>query len=229
MKILVTLGATREPIDAVRFISNVSTGKTGSSLSEYFIERGHELTALCAKGAVKPRGSCEIFEFESFTELDTLLQKSLGQSIFEVVIHAAAVSDYSVDGIEVNGSAIERNNNTKLYSTNSLIIKLKQNFKIVERIKEYARATAKDPLLVAFKLTATPDPMERESAIAKLFEHSGADLVVHNDLKDLSDGINRCFRIYSPALESERCESVTHLAAVLENQLQKRLNKRRLT
>ena len=46
MKVLVTSGATREPIDSVRFISNLSSGKTGAAICDALAARGFEVTQL---------------------------------------------------------------------------------------------------------------------------------------------------------------------------------------
>jgi phosphopantothenoylcysteine decarboxylase/phosphopantothenate--cysteine ligase len=48
MKILITLGATREPIDAVRFVGNRSSGKMGAALAIEAIARGHQVTLIVA-------------------------------------------------------------------------------------------------------------------------------------------------------------------------------------
>ena len=55
MKILITAGATREPIDAVRFVSNVSTGATGAALADEFSRGGIEVVLLRSEGAVRPQ------------------------------------------------------------------------------------------------------------------------------------------------------------------------------
>jgi phosphopantothenoylcysteine decarboxylase/phosphopantothenate--cysteine ligase len=50
MKILVTFGGTREYIDAVRFITNLSTGGTGRAIAAYLSRKKHEVFCLCAEG-----------------------------------------------------------------------------------------------------------------------------------------------------------------------------------
>jgi phosphopantothenoylcysteine decarboxylase/phosphopantothenate--cysteine ligase len=48
MKILITLGATREPIDAVRFVGNRSSGRMGAALATAAIARGHQVSLIVA-------------------------------------------------------------------------------------------------------------------------------------------------------------------------------------
>ena len=57
MHFLVTAGATREPLDAVRFLSNVSTGSTGAALADALAVRGHTVTLLRGEGASEPGAS----------------------------------------------------------------------------------------------------------------------------------------------------------------------------
>ena len=69
MKVLITAGATREPIDEVRFLSNVSTGATGAALAENFARRGHEVTLLRGAGAVAPAAISDLQTFSSAEDL----------------------------------------------------------------------------------------------------------------------------------------------------------------
>ena len=72
MKILITSGATREPIDQVRFITNMSTGKTGASLAESFAKKGHDVTYLHGQGSHTPNVGVAAVEYStsvSYTHL----------------------------------------------------------------------------------------------------------------------------------------------------------------
>ena len=54
MKILITSGGTTEKIDAVRGITNHSTGTLGKYIAELFLNNGHEVSLVTTKSAVKP-------------------------------------------------------------------------------------------------------------------------------------------------------------------------------
>ena len=54
MKILITSGGTTEKIDAVRGITNHSTGYLGKEIAELFLAKGHQVTLVTVKTAVKP-------------------------------------------------------------------------------------------------------------------------------------------------------------------------------
>ncbi len=95
MKVLVTAGATREPIDAVRFISNVSSGATGAAIAEHLAASGHEVTLLHGESAVRASAGGVISgAFGSTAQLAARLQSALGSGGFDTVVHAAAVADY---------------------------------------------------------------------------------------------------------------------------------------
>ena len=54
MKILITSGGTTEKIDAVRGITNHSTGYLGKEIAELFLAKSHQVTLVTTKTAVKP-------------------------------------------------------------------------------------------------------------------------------------------------------------------------------
>lgn len=94
MRLLITAGPTREPIDAVRFISNRSTGRVGLSLAEAGVAAGHDVTLLLGPGPGEsdvPAG-CRVYRFESSAELKQLLEAHFRDC--DVLVMAAAVSDY---------------------------------------------------------------------------------------------------------------------------------------
>lgn len=94
MKLLLTAGSTREPIDAVRFISNRSTGKMGLALAHAGAAVGHDVTLLLGPGPERrdePAG-VRTYRFESSAELKQLLEAHFRDC--DVLIMAAAVSDY---------------------------------------------------------------------------------------------------------------------------------------
>jgi phosphopantothenoylcysteine decarboxylase/phosphopantothenate--cysteine ligase len=179
----VTGGGTREPLDAVRYIGNHSTGRTAARLCDYLTTRGHEVTWLGARDAVRPGGAVRQACFSSFEELETQLQALLATGTFDGVVHAAAVSDYSV--AEVQGATT----GAKLASGHDLTVRLKPNPKLLSRLRDYAGS--KELRVVGFKLTAGASPEAAEAAVRRLFEHAGVDAVVHNDLSDISDAGHR--------------------------------------
>ncbi|WP_347357360.1 bifunctional phosphopantothenoylcysteine decarboxylase/phosphopantothenate--cysteine ligase CoaBC [Bdellovibrio sp.] len=184
VKVLVTAGGTQEPIDTVRVISNLSSGRTGIALAEYMTEMGFDVTLLQAHGSAKSEHVKRRDVFVSFATLDEKIKHYLSTENFTHVIHAAAVSDYSVDTIEVDGQNYRPFEVKKVSSdADSMHIHLKRNHKIVDRLKDYSQN--KDLKVIAFKLTSHASPEQRTAAVEKLFANSKADFVVHNDLSEI--------------------------------------------
>ncbi len=90
-KVLVTAGGTREPIDAVRFIGNRSSGKQGYALAEEALARGAEV-ALVATNPRELSQGINLCLVETAQELEAEVSKRAGAS--DIVIMAAAVADY---------------------------------------------------------------------------------------------------------------------------------------
>jgi len=93
MRILITAGPTRESIDAVRYLSNRSSGKMGLALAQAASDAGHEVTLLLGPiGEVTLALSVSVCRFESCADLQKLMtQHWPGQ---DLLIMAAAVADY---------------------------------------------------------------------------------------------------------------------------------------
>lgn len=184
VKVLITAGGTQEPIDTVRVISNLSSGRTGIAIAEYMTEMGFDVTLLQAHGSPKSEHVTRRDLFVSFATLDEKIKHYLSSENFTHVIHAAAVSDYSVDTIEVDGQQYRPFEVKKVSSdADSMHIHLKRNHKIVDRLKDYSQN--KSLKVIAFKLTSHASPEQRTAAVEKLFANSNADFVVHNDLSEI--------------------------------------------
>ena len=179
LKVLITSGGTSEPIDQVRVITNKSTGRTGAIIADYFLDNGCEVTYLGSKRGFKPKHPCSSFDFTTFKSLQDLLQRELQSHEYDLVIHSAAVSDFSV--IPVEG---------KLSSDTPPELKFTKNPKLVDSLKTWSKN--KLIKIVAFKLTAQATPEERQQAVDKLLSRSGANFVVLNDITEISPEGHLC-------------------------------------
>ena len=98
--LLVTLGPTQEPLDAMRLISNRSTGELGTMLALHLIESGHSVIALRGTGATADPSSlmkhCErVISFASTADLKAVLENLAAEHLpISGVFHTAAVSDF---------------------------------------------------------------------------------------------------------------------------------------
>ena len=183
LRILITSGGTEEPIDGVRSITNFSSGWTGARFADYFFQRGDAVTLLKAERAISPQQPVQVASFSTFYDLDSQLKELLGKAHYDAIVHLAAVSDYSVDHLLVDGRKVTPAATWKLSSGRKISLNLAQNYKIVDRLRHYS--LNKNLQVVAFKLTHNASRKERESAVLKLIRHSSADIVVHNDLSEV--------------------------------------------
>jgi len=98
MKMLVTAGPTREDIDAVRFISNRSSGKMGYAVAAAAAEAGAQVTLVSGPVALTPPARVECITVLSAQDMyDAVLVRAPGCDIF---VAAAAVADYRPETVQ---------------------------------------------------------------------------------------------------------------------------------
>ncbi len=90
-RVLVSAGGTREPLDAVRFLGNRSSGRMGVALAEEARRRGADVTLLAANLTVPAPRGIEVVETPTAAEM---LDEALARGDADVVLMAAAVADY---------------------------------------------------------------------------------------------------------------------------------------
>jgi phosphopantothenoylcysteine decarboxylase / phosphopantothenate---cysteine ligase len=90
-QVLVSAGGTREPLDAVRFLGNRSSGRMGVALAEEARRRGAEVTLLAANLTVPAPGGVSLVQVPT---ADAMLEAALARSDADLVLMAAAVADY---------------------------------------------------------------------------------------------------------------------------------------
>jgi phosphopantothenoylcysteine decarboxylase / phosphopantothenate---cysteine ligase len=91
-RFLITVGATREEIDPVRFISNRSSGKMGFALAEAALKRGAAVTVVAGVTTVEPPAGVRVVKAISADEMLKAVASEAGKA--SVFIGAAAIADY---------------------------------------------------------------------------------------------------------------------------------------
>lgn len=91
-RMLITAGPTHEPIDAVRYIANQSSGRMGLALAAAARELGWSVTLLLGPTSLVPPNDFAVHRFETTDELEKLLEEHFPAC--DVLIMAAAVADY---------------------------------------------------------------------------------------------------------------------------------------
>jgi phosphopantothenoylcysteine synthetase/decarboxylase len=108
MNILVTAGNTAAPIDRVRCITNIFTGKTGASIALHAHERGHSVTLLTSRPeavaelgySINHRQRWTVVRYSTFADLKDLMHQQVpAYGRLDAVVHCAAVSDYLPAGV----------------------------------------------------------------------------------------------------------------------------------
>ena len=92
MRIVVTAGPTREPIDPVRFISNRSSGKMGYAIAEAALDAGHDVTLISGPVAIVSPAKARLVKIATSDELYNAVHDHVRDC--DVLIMCAAVSDY---------------------------------------------------------------------------------------------------------------------------------------
>jgi phosphopantothenoylcysteine decarboxylase/phosphopantothenate--cysteine ligase len=162
LRVLVTAGGTREPIDSVRFIGNRSSGKMGLAVAREAARRGAEVTVIAANiESVEP--GTESFSVETVDELQAEVLERAGRA--DALVMAAAVSDFKPSSPV--GEKIRRREGTT-------------TLELAPTADVLGAVTERYPDLFVVGFAATHgDPLA--DAREKL-ESKGVDLVVGNDI-----------------------------------------------
>lgn len=91
-KVVVTAGATREPIDAVRFVGNRSSGRMGYALAASAWRRGADVALITGPASVPPPTGPRVLRVETAGEMLEVLRRELEGAA--LLVKAAAVADF---------------------------------------------------------------------------------------------------------------------------------------
>lgn len=210
MKILLTSGGTKVPIDSVRDITNMSSGNFGSKIATELLKLKQEVYFFKAKGSKSPfqftidmlddyqdfsekilkryveiclfKDNYNEMEYRTFEEYKERLERLIKIEQPDVVVLAAAVSDYGVSNF-VNG---------KMRSNNDYKINLEQLPKLIYLIKEWM-PTIK---LVGFKLLVGSKEYQLIDAAKRSIADNKCDMIVANDLADIKDNKHRVHLVH---------------------------------
>lgn len=220
-RVLITGGGCVEKIDNVRAITNFSSGKTALLIARVLkaLNPAAAVTYLMSERAVQPKiagafgkaktaGKAEasgkaktagaaardsVKNFSSCADLQKLLRAELSAYKYDLLFHAAAVSDYSVQSLAVDGKEFKPGKIAKISGADEVLVKLKKNPKLLEQIPALAKKKNKRAVVVGFKLTSNASLPEREAAVQKLFAAKNPpDFVISNDLSEITPKSHPC-------------------------------------
>lgn len=177
MRVIVTAGGTREAIDDVRFLTNVSTGRFGYEIASAFHLRGCEVVLLAPEEMRDRRWYALPFDPVPFTGVYDLREKlhaAIASRPPEALLMAAAVSDYVVADRAVG----------KLSSNaEELTLRLVRAPKILAGLRDRCGSAT---CLVGFKLLSGVPEGELRRAAEEQTRRDRLDLTVANDLGRLT-------------------------------------------
>jgi phosphopantothenoylcysteine synthetase/decarboxylase len=93
VRILITAGPTREPLDPVRFLTNRSSGKMGYALAHAFIHAGHSVLLISGPTALDVPDRVDFIPVETAADMHQAVKHMLGR--VEIAVFTAAVADYT--------------------------------------------------------------------------------------------------------------------------------------
>lgn len=164
MKVLITAGPTREPLDPVRFLSNRSSGKMGYALAHAFAESGHQVLLISGPSSQPVPGGVDLLPVETAEDMYQAVASRIGR--MDIAVFAAAVADFTP--VEVSPQKIKK-------SAERMTLELVRTKDILGSARS---VLGFEGYLVGF--AAETENLE-ENARGKL-RAKGCDLVVANDV-----------------------------------------------
>ncbi len=208
-KIMVTAGGTREPLDAVRFIGNRSSGKMGYAVAGEATRRGAEVLLISAPVSLEPPAGVEIVQVQ--TSRDMAEQVIRRAPEFDAVVMAAAVADFR----PVN----PRDGKIKKEAA-SLRVELERTEDILERLGELKK---RGQVLVGFS-AETENLIENSR---RKLEAKNLDLIVANDVSGMQGGFesdrNRGYLIDAAGITELPLQSKQEMAGHILDRLRELL------
>ena len=139
MNCVVTAGPTYEPLDEVRRLTNFSTGRLGSELTNFLTDCGHTVTLLIGQQATF-RGERRAQNVQTFTTTADLHRRlhALSEEMVDAVFHAAAVSDFTFGKVwqrSAQGEMKELKSGKLSTRADGLVVELLSTPKIISELR----------------------------------------------------------------------------------------------
>jgi phosphopantothenoylcysteine decarboxylase/phosphopantothenate--cysteine ligase len=169
LKVLVTAGGTREPIDPIRFIGNRSSGRMGIALAAAAAKRGAEVTLITANVALPAPAGVRRIDIETTAELASAAEAEFAAA--DVLLMAAAPADFRPATADAE----------KLKRQGALDLHLEPTEDILASLS--ARRT-EGQTIVGFAAEAAADRTAAVERARGKLQRKGADLIVFNDVSN---------------------------------------------
>lgn len=183
MKILITSGGTREHIDEVRVLTNISTGKLGAQIANIFSLKHsvEKIYYICSKGSQLPvidsrQNVIEVIYVNNTQDVYNEMGKLVPQ--VDIVIHSMAVSDFGF-----------KSANTKLKSNDphAFIDSLRERIVVNPKIISFIKKWNPRVKLVGFKFEVEKTHEELIDIAYESLTRNNCDFVVANDKSEMKE------------------------------------------
>lgn len=181
MKALITAGGTSERIDAVRMITNNSTGRLGLEIANAFFAQGADVFYVAGKNAARPSFG-QIYDVLGVLDAQRAIEEILTNNKIDAIIHAMAVSDYFIKNPAQGKISSE---------IDEITITLTKAPKIIANL----RKLAPDALIIGFKLLSDVSEDELINVGHSLLKKHSLDYVLANDAKAIDASDHKGFLI----------------------------------
>jgi phosphopantothenate---cysteine ligase (CTP) len=208
MRIVITGGPSSVPIDAVRSITNQSTGELAVILAQRFQEAGNQVDLLLGRRAIFRTPNAHFFDTNE--DLELLLDRVVRREEVSMLLHAAALADFGVDKV-VTGQSKQSKIPAKISSSVTAVqIWLSPKAKVIARL----RSLFPGAFIVGWKFESdgsTRDAVEK--AVCQIKAHRTDACVVNGPAFGAGFGYcNENGLLHSVGSKSELAELLLRLA-----------------
>ena len=204
-RIAITLGATRSPIDSIRFIQNSSSGKTGWSIAEYLYRMGHDV--ICVVGETKYEPSFLLPDVRKTSDPDRILEFCIDLASSSnppgLWIHSAAILDYQS----------QKERGKRKSDTGEWNLTLYPSVKHLGELSKYTTGSMR----IGFKLEDDSDEEHLIPRAYDLISKYGLDAVIANLISEASGSLPLRCRIVFSDNEVQEITTLQELCETLES------------
>ena len=207
MRILVTAGPTREPLDPVRYLTNRSSGKMGYAIAHAFAAEGHQVLLVSGPTDLDLPDGVDLHPVETAADMFSAVEHHIGRT--DIAVFAAAVADYRP--AVTAGQKIKK-------STDTLSLELVRNPDILGSTRTTFGFTG---TLVGF----AAETEDLEGNAREKLNRKGCDLVIANDVSEPGIGFdsdrNRVLLVFPDHSEALPEDEKHHLAPRIVREIER--------
>ncbi|GAX61018.1 phosphopantothenate/cysteine ligase [Candidatus Scalindua japonica] len=218
--ILITSGSTRGYLDAIRYITNTSTGKLGREIAHVAMSRGAIVTYVYGADSLFPLvqdlkdinpSQLKLIEIETNDDLVKVIKEKLKRKKFDAIVHAMAVADYVPARVKPDKTPSKKK---------EWLLKLVKTPKVIAIIRDIWP----DAQLVGFKLEVNRTKDDLIKTARRFLKKNRADIIVANDNKNISCNRHIAYMVTEDSKISRPLKTKSDIAENIISYLENILN-----